>query len=300
MSSPLSVKRRKLNAAAHTLAKPFVSPMRSTKADRQPLKDNSNALNFTYTPSTLAHTIQSCYDDTTDPPSSPARPAPATKPTPSRKPQRAFTSSIKRNSKDPAEVAAQKALSGLERRIRDVKTDIDILEQSHQITNSSTDDELATLAEKWRLASQQAAEELFGVVKERVCRMGGVAAWRESEKKKFERANGMGEFAQQDEPVDDDADCEFDSQGEELPEAEQEFRKKEKARVKQEAMDAADDGGPGPAELAAEAAALGQKGKPWQEEGAKEDDTFTMDMMLRSLNIELKVIGYDKRAQRWT
>lgn len=26
---------------------------------------------------------------------------------------------------------------------------------------------------------------------------------------------------------------------------------------------------------------------------------FTMDMMLRSLNIELGVIGYDKHAQRW-
>jgi hypothetical protein len=26
---------------------------------------------------------------------------------------------------------------------------------------------------------------------------------------------------------------------------------------------------------------------------------FTMDMMLRSLNIELDKIGYDKHAQRW-
>lgn len=28
--------------------------------------------------------------------------------------------------------------------------------------------------------------------------------------------------------------------------------------------------------------------------------TFTMDMMLRSLNIDLELIGYDKDAQRWT
>jgi len=28
--------------------------------------------------------------------------------------------------------------------------------------------------------------------------------------------------------------------------------------------------------------------------------TFTMDMMLRSLNIELAKIGYDKQSQRWT
>jgi len=33
---------------------------------------------------------------------------------------------------------------------------------------------------------------------------------------------------------------------------------------------------------------------------SRANQTFTMDMMLRSLNIELKVIGYDKRGQRWT
>lgn len=27
---------------------------------------------------------------------------------------------------------------------------------------------------------------------------------------------------------------------------------------------------------------------------------FTMDMMLRSLNIDLDVIGYDKEFQKWT
>jgi Swi5-dependent recombination DNA repair protein 1 len=27
--------------------------------------------------------------------------------------------------------------------------------------------------------------------------------------------------------------------------------------------------------------------------------SFTIDMMLRSLNIELDVIGYDKEGQRW-
>ena len=69
--------------------------------------------------------------------------------------------------------------------------------------------------------------------------MGGVAAWREGEKRKYDRSNGLGDFAQESEQ-DDDADCEFDSQGEELPEAEQEHRKREKRRLKQEALDAAD------------------------------------------------------------
>ncbi|KAK3117176.1 hypothetical protein LTR53_001755 [Teratosphaeriaceae sp. CCFEE 6253] len=289
MSSPLGVKRRRLNDATYTLTKPFVSPMRSTNADRKPLNDRTNGPRTPYTPSTLAHTVQSSHVH--------PEPSPLAKPRSILAPTAKTTSNKRRP--DPAELSAQRDLTRLEARIRALRTENDTLAQAHQIASSSTDDELAAVAEKWRLASQQAAEELFGTVKERVCRMGGVVAWREQEKMKFERANGMGEFAQKVEPEDDDADCEFDSQGEELPEAEVEYRKKEKRRVRREAMDAADDGGGGVAEqqemLAEQSAA---KSRIWAEQG-KEDDTFTMDMMLRSLNIELKVIGYDKHAQRW-
>lgn len=70
--------------------------------------------------------------------------------------------------------------------------------------------------------------------------MGGVQAWRESERQKYERANGLGEFGGQEDLVDDDADCEFDSQGEELPEEEVEWRKSQKRKARQEAEDAAD------------------------------------------------------------
>lgn len=101
--------------------------------------------------------------------------------------------------------------------------------------------------------------------------MGGVAAWRESEKKKFERSHGLGEFKQEPEE-DDDADCEFDSQGEELPEEEQEFRKKAKAKARQEMKDAAEvdepeDGGK----------AQGKK-QVW-DEGGGDDDVSTLSWL---------------------
>lgn len=96
--------------------------------------------------------------------------------------------------------------------------------------------------------------------------MGGVAAWRDMEKRKYERANGLGEFVpQEEEQGDDDADCEFDSDGEELPEAEQEYRKKVKRQALQEAKDAADV----PDEPEVDPGA--QKTRVWQED-AKEDD----------------------------
>ena len=36
-----------------------------------------------------------------------------------------------------------------------------------------------------------------------------------------------------------------------------------------------------------------------REDEVGDDEGFTMDMMLKSLNIELDVIGFDKEAQRW-
>ncbi|GAB1743650.1 hypothetical protein NU219Hw_g576t1 [Hortaea werneckii] len=298
MSSPLSVKRRKFNDANKTLKKPFVSPLRNAHTQRPPLKEDRKPGNAPYTPSTLAHTVKTADGNGSPKTNSavaslnPSTPASLTKSQSLHK-RPGFTTSSRRT--DPTELAAQKALTSLELQIRSLRTDIDALNQSNQISTSNTDAELEQLTEKWRLASQQASEELFGHVKERVCRMGGVAAWRESEKQKFERSHGMGAFAPEPEES-DDADCEFDSQGEELPEKEQEFRKAEKRRVKQEALDAAD----------LPSATEQQMGWPeggkkmvWQEE-VKDDDSFTMDMMLRSLNIELDVIGYDKSAQRWT
>ncbi|KAI6852267.1 hypothetical protein KC364_g953 [Hortaea werneckii] len=265
MSSPLSVKRRKFDDASKTLKKPFVSPLRKSPAQRPPVKEDHKPRNAPYTPSTLAHTV-SAADRNTIPnsdskvsDSTPATPAPLPKSQSLHK-RPGFTTSSRRA--DPAELAVQKALTSLELQIRSLRTDVDALKQSEQISTSNTDAELEQLTDKWRLASQQASEELFGHVKE-----------RES----------------------DDADCEFDSQGEELPEKEQEFRKAEKRRVKQEALDAADL----PSAMEQQmGSSEGGKKMVWQED-VKDDDSFTMDMMLRSLNIELDVIGYDKSAQRW-
>jgi Swi5-dependent recombination DNA repair protein 1 len=139
--------------------------------------------------------------------------------------------------------------------------------------------------------------------------MGGVQAWKDSEKQKVQKRN---KWQTRDEGVeDDDADCEFDEEGEELPEEEANWRKKEKARMRQEARDAMEEDSGG------QEIDVGEQGpkQVWQEDG-KEDDVsievhaagrlvlmmlqeFTVDMMLRSLNIDLSVIGWDAHAQRW-
>ncbi len=289
MSSPITAKRRKLNETSKTLRKPFVSPLKSTKLDCTPLQHNNASNVRPYQPSTLAHTISQSQDLAK--PSKEVSTSITTlgRSTPVRK-NFSYSQSSART-RNPAEQAAQRALSKLEMQIRTTRNEIDTLKQAAHLNVTSTDADLEDLTIKWRQATQAAAEELFGTVKERVCRMGGVAAWKESEKQKQEKMN---QRAQPDDTTEDDeADCEFDEEGEELPEDEVAYRKKEKARARQEMMDAMEDAGG-----AEEMEQMEREKKVWQEVG-KEDDSFTMDMMLRSLNIDLNLIGWDKEAQRW-
>jgi Swi5-dependent recombination DNA repair protein 1 len=221
--------------------------------------------NTPYIPSTLAHTINAA---TSTPLSKPqlSRP-PAITPVRSNSVRRPAYSTPFAKGSDPAEQAVQKAITSLEMQIKAVRNDIDALNQAAKYTNDSSDNDLEELAIKWKAASQAAAEEIFGSVKERVNRMGGVEAWRDSEKQKYERSNGMGEFAEPEKV--DDADCEFDSQGEELPEDEQEYRKKEKRRVQREAMEAADVDEP----VVEEQTGLKQV---WQQTGNDDDVSMRM------------------------
>ena len=104
--------------------------------------------------------------------------------------------------------------------------------------------------------------------------MGGVQAWRESEKRKFERVHGMGEFAEKNAADDeeDDGDCEFDSQGEELPEAEVEWRKSEKRRIRRERRDAMED-----ESGEVEGGEMGEKRElVWQEGGGEDDVSISI------------------------
>lgn len=267
MSSPLTAKRRKINESTDTLKKPFVSPFRTAGSNRTPLKQNTNKANIAqqpYLPSTLAHTKSQEFDSVRAVASSGLR---ATQSTPRQKPALPQWSSKKNT--DPEELATEREVSLLERKIKREQNDLDTLQQAQKLSTSTKDAELEELIQKWRIVSQAVAEELFGYVKERVNRMGGVAAWREMEKRKYARTHGMGEFAQE-EPQEDDADCEFDSEGEELPEDEQEYRKKMKRQAKQEAMDAADIPEK-PEEDAGQ-----QKTMAWEEAGQEDDVSWAM------------------------
>lgn len=308
VSSAQTAKRRKLDLASKTLSRPFISPLRAKKTPHKEIEQhlsagNGSQIHLAYTPSTLAHTVEAAspslehvspasrYDCRASALETPVRHV-------------ASYSSLK----DPAELAAQKEISSLERQIKAVRNDIGTLEQAAEVSTSGISDELDALASKWRQASQLAADELFSSVKDRVDGMGGVAAMREEEVARRKWTRGLGEYGHQAAQVDDDADCEFDSEGEELPEEEKKSRRHEKKKQKRAMMDAADVDN-----------TFEEQSEQLKAQQRSEDDTvslvnilsvrsdaranivqsFTMDMMLRSLNIDLQLIGYDKHEQRW-
>jgi Swi5-dependent recombination DNA repair protein 1 len=128
------------------------------------------------------------------------------------------------------------------------------------------------------------AEELFASTRDRVNGMGGVAAWRDREKEQKEWRTKWDR--------------------EEMESA------REKAAADNEGQDDRE------VETYNERDVEGREEEQEEETSGKDDDvsclrpfllgwsadvrqSFTMDMMLKTLNIDLKLIGYDKEAQRW-
>ena len=85
---------------------------------------------------------------------------------------------------DPDILALERQHSTLLSTLNALRTDLDTHAQALKIETSGKDVELERLIGVWKTASRLAAEELFGGVKDRVNRMGGVGAWRERERNK--------------------------------------------------------------------------------------------------------------------
>jgi hypothetical protein len=198
---------------------------------------------------------------------------------------------------DPTLSALQKQQRNLQSRLSALRSELDIVQQASRIEASNKDQELQGLIEKWKAVSQEAAEELFAAAREKVLRMGGVEVWRDRMKKKreiwYEEGEGSG---RRDGNEDED-------EGED--EGELEKRRAEvldQLDYDPENIDAVDD------RTKKKKRKRGRSGgreedldadRTEDESDNDDDNSFTMDMMLKSLNVELAVIGFDKVNQRW-
>ncbi|APA09940.1 predicted protein [Sclerotinia sclerotiorum 1980 UF-70] len=279
MSTP-AAKRRRIEAA-NTLQKPFRSPFKtpfkSPLIKAPPNTRASTAASAASIP--LSSKISSSYPVVSIP-----------SPNTVTRVKKSFTSPVSPAvlNADPNIAPLLKEQRELEKQLKAVKEELDMAEQAKKIErdsktkdkdgNGEIDGELIELCEKWKGASRLAAEELFGKVRDRVNRMGGPRAWKEMQKRQQEYQNNWDQDEVNNNNNDDSDDDDEDG------------KVKEKRDIYAEySIDPETEN-----ERAQRAPGLGDTG-----ENPGEEDEFTMAMMLRTLNVDLAVIGYDREQQRW-
>ncbi|KAI9744468.1 MAG: hypothetical protein M1818_001997 [Claussenomyces sp. TS43310] len=267
MSTP-AAKRRRIEVASRTLSKPFQSPLK-TAARAAAQGDHSPA---------TAHKAANPATSSDQPRAS----LPYTRGTAAHKltkgPSRSGLTAAAIND-DPVVSSLLKSQRELEKQMRELREELDITTQARKIETDSekndpsaeVDVELLALTRKWKDVSRGAAEELFTGVRERVNQMGGPKAWKQAQQRQREVLAQFNDEPRL--PAPDPRDDErTDYEGEDLRtdcDAETESAREKEARC----------------------------GTPDVDE--ESDEEFTMATMLGTLHIDLKVIGYDKKLQRW-
>ncbi|KAI9837068.1 MAG: hypothetical protein M1819_000717 [Sarea resinae] len=187
-------------------------------------------------------------------------------------------SSSPKRTQDPQMSALRQRQSERSAELSALESETDTLARALAIHTTGSDRDLEALIDKWKGVSRAAAEELFVGVRARVEGMGGVRGWREMEARKRDpfgdngRGGGGGGWG-------------FDDTGGGGGAGNKE------AELEKERLRAEYDVDPEGCERV-DAAAVAK-------DEAEDGETFTMDMMLRSLNVDLHVIGYGKQEQRW-
>lgn len=282
MSTP-AAKRRRIDAASSTLSKPFRSPFKAPL--KSPVKTQpSNASTQASASATLRTSTSTLSEET---PTLPFLSAPTLNR--ASRPRKTFSSPVASAAlnADPDVAPVLRTQRDLERQLQELKEELETAEQASKIERDSfkrdpsgeIDGELVDLIKKWKEASRQAAEELFGKVKDRINRMGGPRAWKEMQKKQLENQEAWDQEDQTNTNGNDDDDDD-----------DEEGRVAEKRDIYAEySIDPETEN-----EKSQQEKGVGDTGElPGQE------DEFTMAMMLRTLNVDLDIIGYDKYQQRW-
>ncbi|KAH8432253.1 putative DNA repair protein Dds20/Mei5 [Aspergillus melleus] len=283
-SEKLNEKRRRAEHATSALSKPFKSPLRRP-AQTTEAKDASSPT-ITKHISSSAHQIKEAHsaEKIQEQPATSttiASNAPINSPSSStlsplglgsrkrKNPASYLTPTKKPVLLDPEITELQKQQRALQSRLSALRSELDTAQQALRVESSDKDTELEKLIAKWKTASQDAAEEVFAGAQERVARLGGMKAWKEQmrnnstrwEQEEMNSWYGSG-----------------DAEGVDVDEEELESRK---------------------AEMLEQWDVPGKEVEGKKREDSIEEEEFTMDFMLKTLNVDLKLIGYDKESQRW-
>ncbi|KAI5807605.1 hypothetical protein DFH27DRAFT_327411 [Peziza echinospora] len=188
---------------------------------------------------------------------------------------------LSRNPTDPEITALSVHVTQLRNRLKAAQTHLATSEQALALeslphTHKDSDEHLEEVIMKWRGAARQAADYLFGVAGDRVNMMGGARAYfeRERERKSNWDDNDNGNAS----------GCGW-GDGNNSGEEDLEAREERKRQLM--------------AEYDIEPPEEKQTGKQHVDMARTNDDSFTMDMMLKTMNIDLDLIGFDTDRQCW-
>ncbi|BCR86635.1 putative DNA repair protein Dds20/Mei5 [Aspergillus chevalieri] len=280
----MSAKRRRLENATSTLTKPFKSPLRrpvqASETNNQKVDDKSSATTSPHSTTTEKGESNTPAATSTPLPTKTTT-IPTTTPGPTFQTRKRKTTTTGINTitptkkspilLDPELSTLQKHYRTLQSRLATLRTDLDTSQQALRIESSDRDTELESLIAKWRAISQDAAEEVFAGAQERVARMGGMGAWREQMRSQQERWK--------------------------REEMEDWFGSGEAAGGELDYGDAEDG------IVRSKEDVLEQLGAAKEKEERKEkgdgNEEFTMDFMLKTLNIDSQIIGFDTAGQKW-
>lgn len=147
-------KRRRLDATASTLSKPFRSPLKVIPNNQAavPNAKNDRTDNKATSPCEVKRTTAS-----------------TTHPSPSNDLEQ---------EQDVTEL--QKEYAALSQQLRKLRQDLDIVEQAHRIQSNNQEKKLNEAILKWRSIARDAADEVFESASTRVKDMGGLQAWQKN------------------------------------------------------------------------------------------------------------------------
>jgi len=273
MSGPTPAKKRRIEAAS-TLSKPFRSPLKTATSKAPSSKSVVRSTPIKKSLLSTSHTANLPTLCTPD-------------------------------KNDPVLLAADAALKDLTISIAEIKAQIEILSQASSILSRSSSDSqsknpdlrpadqsVTSLTQKWRSISQSAADTLYPTVEAKIASSGGLKAFYAQSQTSFNRtADGQSGFEEGEDwesadlAMEEEAEVDFDENGNQVGEAEKEMRRDQVRRARERRK--AEMGGSG----------HGRGGT----EGSNEDETteFNMEVMLRTLHIDEKVIGWNRAEQRW-
>lgn len=139
-------KRRRLDATASTLSKPFHSPLKVTSNHQ-----------------TAAYVAEQLHADN--------------QPITAVPPKRGTSDSRENPDQEQDITELQQEYAALSLQLRKLRQDLDVVEQAHRIHSTNQEEKLNALILKWRNIAQDAADQVFASVRDRVKDMGGLQAW---------------------------------------------------------------------------------------------------------------------------